>query len=643
MILSVSLLFSQTETNIKQGEFMVQLKTASDLEIIIDQYQNQGLTEVETISERFKIYLLKFNNQRISQQVMLQNLKLSKKVINAQFNHTLELRETQDDDTIPDDPNFGLLWSLQNTGQGGGLFDADIDATEAWVVTKGGLTSLGDTIVVAVVDGGSDTDNEDLNFKRNWDDIPNNNIDDDHNGYKDDHLGWNAYYNTPVVPDHPHGTHVTGIIGAIGNNGIGITGVNWNVKILPISGSSTSEATVVKALSYIYTVRERYDTTNGQMGAFVVAQNNSFGVDKGNPDNYSIWEAMYDSLGRIGIMSCAATANASWDIDQVGDVPTAFTTDYMIAVTNTTKLDMLTSAGYGDTAIDLGAPGTSIYSTLTNNNYGYKSGTSMATPHVTGSIALIMAAADPTFIADYKTNPGEKILMIKDYILRSVDTLPSLIGKTVSEGRLNVNKAIQLLLNRPILTTTPNLLHVEIAPNSTMDEDLLLENTGNDTLSYKLSIPEDAPWLTLSSDTGTLIPDASDLIVVAFDNNGMDTGLYVTNIHITTDEAGTKDIPVYMHVTNYVSVKENVSGLRHVMVTPNPFINQTTISFYQEEEGSVKLTLFDIQGKMVFSKAKRFPEGVNKMVWNGDNVPNGIYFYNLKSNIGIGSGKIVKY
>jgi hypothetical protein len=233
--------------------------------------------------------------------------------------------------------------------------------------------------------------------------------------------------------------------------------------------------------------------------------------------------------------------------------------------------------------------------------------------------------------------------MIKDYILRSVDTLPSLIGKTVSEGRLNVNKAIQLLLNRPILTTTPNLLHVEIAPNSTTEEDLLLKNTGNDTLSYKLTIPEDAPWLTLSSDTGMLIPAASDLIVVTFDNNGMDTGLYVTNIHITTDEAGTKDIPVQMHVTNYVLVKETVSGLRHIMVAPNPFNNQTTISFYQEEEGSVKLTLFDIQGKEVYSKKRNFPKGVNKMVWNGDNVKSGIYFYNLKSDRDVGSGKIVKY
>ena len=643
MILSVSMLFSQTKTNFRQGEFMVQLKTTSDLQIIKSQYQNQGLTDVETISERFKIYLLKFDNQRVSQQAMLRNLKLSEKIINAQFNHTISLRDAEDGDTIPNDPNFDIQWSMQNTGQNGGKVDADIDATNAWGITKGGLTALGDTIVVAVVDGGSDTDNEDLDFKINWDDIPNNNIDDDHNGYKDDHLGWNAYYNTGVVPDHPHGTHVTGIIGAIGDNGIGVTGVNQHVKILPIAGSSTTESTVVKALSYIYTVRERYDTTNGQMGAFVVAQNNSFGVDKGNPANYPIWEAMYDSLGHLGIMSCAATANAYWDIDEVGDVPTAFTTDYMIAVTNTTRLDMLTSAGYGDTAIDLGAPGTTIFSTLTNNSYGTKSGTSMATPHVTGSVALIMAAADSTFIADYKVNPAEKILMIKDYILKSVDTLPTLEGKTVSGGRLNVYKAIQLLLDRPILKVEPTLLHIEIAPSSIQDDELLLTNTGNDTLAYKLHIPQDATWLSVSSDTGQLIPAASDMIVVTFNNNGMDTGLYVSNIHITTDEAGTKDIPVYMHVTNYVTTLEVGAGLSHVTAYPNPFSTQTKISFYLKAAGIVDFSILDLQGRSVYHEVKSLPSGMASLFWKGDDVPGGVYFFHLKTNKGNYLGKIVKY
>ncbi len=638
---STSLKSQHTEP-FRPGEFLIQLQQANDIHAIESAFQKRGLAAVETISERFHIYLLTFNNKALDQQLMLHDLKSEKTVINAQSNHTLSLREGDELDSIPDDPNFNSQWSLQNTGQGGGTIDADIDATDAWTITHGGLTVLGDTIVVAVVDGGTDKDHEDLDFKHNWDEIPANNIDDDNNGYIDDVMGWNAYSNTGYMPDHSHGAHVCGIIGAMGNNGIGVTGVNWNMKVLPIAGSSTSEATVVKALSYIYTVRARYDSTNGQEGAFVVSQNNSFGIDQGNPDNYPIWEAMYDSLGRLGVMSAAATANASWDIDVVGDVPTAFATDYMVAVTNTTRADKLYTAGYGDTAIDLGAPGTAILSTILNNGYGTKTGTSMATPHVAGAVALILAAADSTFIADYKANPAEKILMIKNYLLQGVDTLPTLMGKTVSGGRLNVYNSIELLLNRPILTANPSLLHEEIAPNSTIQSDLSLSNTGNDTLTYKLTIPEDAPWLSLSADSGVLAPGHSDLIMVTFDDNGMDTGLYVTQIHATTDAAGSKDIPVYMHVTNFVSVGNTIDNSNPVIVSPNPFSRQAKISFMLNRSTGVTFSVYNLQGKRLYQKTRLMLPGVNAFYWDSDGVPKGLYFYQIETSSWSKSGRLVK-
>ncbi len=633
---------SQNTEPYRPGEFLIQLKQSNDIQTIENRFNKKGLTSIETISKRFKIYLLTFDKKTLNQQSLLKEIKSEKPVINAQYNHFLELRGVDDLDSIPDDPNFSSQWSLQNTGQNGGTVDADIDATDAWTITHGGLTALGDTIVVAVVDGGTDKDHEDLVFKHNWDEIPANGIDDDNNGYVDDVMGWNAYSNNGYMPDDSHGAHVSGIIGAVGDNGIGVTGVNWNVKVLPIAGSSSSEATVVKALSYIYAVRHQYDSTNGQMGAFVVSQNNSFGIDQANPDNYPIWEAMYDSLGRLGIISAAATANASWDIDVVGDVPTGFTTDYMIAVTNTTRADRLYTAGYGDTAIDLGAPGTTILSTILNNGYGSKTGTSMATPHVAGSVALILAAADSTFMADYKANPAEKILMIKNYILQGVDTLPTLMGKTVSGGRLNVYNAIELLLNRPILTANPSLLHEEIAPNSTIQSDLTLSNTGHDTLVYKLTIPDDAPWLTLSADSGLLAPGNSDLIMVTFNDNGMDTGLYVTHIHAASGEAGSKDIPVYMHVTNYVSVSSIAPGSRHVVVSPNPFSNRAKISFSLKETNTVTFSVYNMQGKTIYQKAEQMLPGVNAFYWNGEDVPRGIYFYHLETSGWSKSGRLVK-
>ncbi len=650
ILITCAFLFSVFSTSLKSqnteqyrpGEFLIQLHKSDNIQFLKSQLKKKGLINIETVSKRFNIYLLTFNTKALNQQSMLNELKSKKQVVNAQFNHFLSLRGADDLDSIPDDPNFSGQWSLQNTGQNGGTVDADIDATDAWTITHGGLTVLGDTIVVAVVDGGTDLNHQDLDFKHNWDEIPGNGIDDDNNGYVDDVVGWNAYNNNGSVPVHSHGAHVCGIIGAKGNNGIGVAGVNWNMKVLPIAGSSTNEATVVKALSYIYTARERYDSSNGQAGAFVVSQNNSFGIDQGNPDNYPIWEAMYDSLGKIGVMSVAATANASWDIDVVGDVPTGFTTDYMVAVTNTTRADRLYTAGYGDTAIDLGAPGTAILSTIPNNSYGTKTGTSMATPHVTGSIALILAAADSTFIADYKINPAEKILMIKNYLLQGVDTLPTLLGKTVSGGRLNVYNSIELLLNRPILTATPALLHEEIAPNSTIESNLTLSNTGNDTLSYKLTVPEDAPWLSLSSDTGMLIPGNSDLIMVTYNDNGMDTGLYITNIHAVTDGAGSKDIPVYMHVTNFVSTQEMENDAVAVLVSPNPFYGQTKISFGHHQTEAVTFTVFDAQGKQVYQETKTIQQGTGSFNVNGNRLPSGIYFYHLNGNRWSVSGKLIK-
>src|SRR5690606_9496705 len=145
---------------------------------------------------------------------------------------------------------------------------------------------------------------------KNTDETPNNGIDDDNNGYVDDYDGWNAYNSTGNIPSANHGTHVAGIAGAIGNNEIGISGVNWNVKTMPIAGSSGNEATVVEAYAYALEMRARYNETDGDEGAFIVVTNTSFGVDMGDPTNFPIWCSMYDELGEVGILSCAATANA---------------------------------------------------------------------------------------------------------------------------------------------------------------------------------------------------------------------------------------------------------------------------------------------------------------------------------------------
>jgi serine protease len=445
--------FSQRaiEPNAIPGEFIVQFKRGVNVPQMIAQWNetlNLGqdfLVAEEELSKPWCIWWIKFPSTHSAPLTLLNWIRIQEGVKLAQYNHTIEERVLE-----PNDPNYtnGNQWSMNNTGQSGGLADADIDAPEAWEISTGGFTAHGDTIVVAVIDGGFSLSHQDLNFWKNHREIPGNGIDDDGNGYVDDYNGWNAFNNNATMPTTgtQHGTHVSGTVGARGNNNIGVVGVNWNMKVMPIAGSSGQEVVVVRAYTYAYVQRLRYNQTNGDSGAFVVATNSSFGVNNGNPANYPVWCAMYDSMGTVGILSAGATANANYNIDVTGDMPTACPSNHLVAVTNTNRLDEKNSgAAYGLTTIDLGAPGTTIISTNPSNAYGNSTGTSMATPHVAGAIALMYSAACPQLIADYKNYPDSIALIMKSFLLASTDSITALQGITVTGGRLNIHKALMKL------------------------------------------------------------------------------------------------------------------------------------------------------------------------------------------------------
>ena len=186
----------------------------------------EGFKLERSLSRRFPIYLIRSESPEA-----LEILKANRLTALAQHNHRVQLRNT-----VPDDASYTQQWSLNNTGQNGGVAGADIDAELAWDITTGGLTAAGDTIVVAVIDGGFQMNHPDLvmNYYVNRSEIPGNGQDDDGNGYVDDVSGWDAYADDGTIPSDQHGTHVSGIIGAKGNNGIGVSGVNWDAKILPI-------------------------------------------------------------------------------------------------------------------------------------------------------------------------------------------------------------------------------------------------------------------------------------------------------------------------------------------------------------------------------------------------------------------------
>ena len=401
------------------------------------------LSHIKQLSQRLNIHLIGFDPVMLEEKEALWAFRNNEEVFAAQLNHFVEQRGT-----IPNDPRFGDQWDMDNTGQSGGMLDADIDAPQAWDSATGGLTALGDTIVVAVIDCGFDLNHEDLAYWKNRKEIPNNNVDDDNNGYIDDYDGWNAYNSDGDVSSCGHGTHVAGTVGAIGNNGVGLAGVNWNVKIMPVQGSSGTESTVIESYGYVLELRATYNETNGDSGAFVVSTNSSFGSNFGDPVDFPIWCAFYDSLGVAGVLSAGATMNLDEDVDSENDIPTACPSEWMISVTNTTEDDLRNSgAAYGLTTIDLGAPGTDIWSTEPNDTYGQKTGTSMATPHVAGAVALLYAAVCSEFIADYKGNPGFYALQIRDYIFNGTDSIADLTEITVTDGRLNIYNSLMLLAN----------------------------------------------------------------------------------------------------------------------------------------------------------------------------------------------------
>ncbi len=432
------------DNNYVPGEIIVMLKHGEPVSRLTNTFGAMGLVVKEPVVEYMNIWLLKFDNARTSEQTALNEIRKNSSVAAAQFNHYVTNRSL----VIPNDASFGQQWSLNNTGQSGGTVDADIDAPEAWGLSTSGLTAAGDTIVVAIVDGGFYFNHADLHFWKNWFEIPANGIDDDNNGYIDDVNGWNAVSNNGTIGTDVHGTHCSGIAGAIGNNSYGISGVNWNVQIMGVQGSTSVESVAIRAYGYCLKQRRVYNQTNGLRGAFVVVTSSSFGVDYGQPANFPLWCAFYDSLGNAGILSAGATANLNINIDIQGDIPTACPSDWLITVTNTTNTDARNSgAAYGLTTIDLGAPGTNIYSTTTTGNFSNLTGTSMATPHVAGAVGFMYSVAPLSWIQQYKLNPGPLALQVKQKIMQGVDPKPSMQGFTVSGGRLNLYNSALLMQN----------------------------------------------------------------------------------------------------------------------------------------------------------------------------------------------------
>lgn len=450
-ILSVSLGMQAQQVHHVQGELLVKFYKDVDVRQWVMNHKVVNDREIgmkfnKRVSIPMNIYSVNFDFTKIDENELLRLVRYSDAVELAQFNHFVKLRSTE-----PNDPEFPNQWQYINTGQSGGTPGADIDADLAWDIATGGLTSQGDTIVVCIIDDGIDNDHPDIepNLWVNIEEIPNNGIDDDANGFVDDYRGWDTGSGSDAVYDGGgHGTPVAGIVGAKGNDGFGVAGVNWDVKLMIVQGGSGVESEVLEAYSYPLTARMRYNSSDGARGAFVVSTNASWGTDFGQPADAPLWCAFYDTLGVHGIISCGATINGNQNVDVIGDLPTACPSDYLISVTNMNHNDQkVTGAGYGAETIDLGAFGQDTWTVSSGGGFGGFGGTSGATPHVAGAIALLYSGPCPNFVSLAKADPAAAALLAKQYVLEGVDPNASLDGITTTGGRLNIFNSMQMLLD----------------------------------------------------------------------------------------------------------------------------------------------------------------------------------------------------
>lgn len=458
-------IFSQAQ-EYKPGEILVRFKKGVNPETIFQNHLAVKVLEQEQLSEIMNIWRLKVDVSQYSEQQLVSESYRTGEVLAAQLNRKVQLRNNE-----PNDPRYAQQWQYYQAN------DKDIDADEAWEITTGGKTPDGHDIVVAIVDDGLETNHPDMqaNLYVNTAEIPGDGIDNDGNGYIDDIHGWNVDYNDGDIDDYNgHGTPVAGIVGAKGNNNVGVAGVNWDVKLMIIVGGSSWESEVIKAYEYPMKARIRFNETGGKEGAFVVAVNSSWGVDYGQPDSSPLWCAMYDEMGSHGILNAGATANNHINVDIQGDLPTACPSEYLISVTNTNKQDLKEYyAGYGVETIDLGAPGADAYTVAKGGNYEGFGGTSGATPHVSGTIALLYSAPCSSFAQLSRENPSLAAQKVRDYIFNGVDPNPTLQGVTKTGGRLNVNNAVRLLMDEceDIMATSDFVLdELEIYPNPTADK-----------------------------------------------------------------------------------------------------------------------------------------------------------------------------
>ena len=541
----------------------------------------------------------------------------------AQPNHVFHV------DAVPNDPSFTSLWAMKNTGQGGAFAGDDIDATLAWDLTTGDPE-----MKIGVIDSGVDWTHPDLaaNIWTNPGEIPGNFEDDDGNGYVDDVHGYD-FVNGDGDPmdDYFHGTHVAGTIGAVGDNGIGVTGVCWRCKIVPIkfinSAGAGTESAAIAALQYALTVGVRLT-------------NNSWG---GMSGGQALLDAI-DACGAAGQLFVNSAGNTRWNIDAVLTYPQCYASPYIVTVAATDGRDLMsTFSCWGPTQVDLGAPGSLIYSCRPGNTYGNLDGTSMAAPHVTGVAALA-----------WSLFPHASPQAIRALILSAVDTIPSMTGKVWSNGRLN---AYRTLVRGD---ATPPSAATGLMAEITSPTSLRLrwnapgdDGTTGTATSYDLR-QSGAPLDGTNFDAALALPAAAPhaaSFAETLSVGGLTPGAtYWFAMRATDDFGNVGPMSAPLSVT-VAAPSTGVSGgaasfaLRVVSANPSPVGAAFALTLPRDTDADV--AVYDVRGARVRTIARGMrPAGVHALAWDGASDAGGragagVYFVQARSGADLATRRIV--
>ena len=439
LLLLISLSFNAFAQQHVAGEVLVRLTENSSVSDFLADFNKTEkslgeLTLKKAIIPDWDLYLFSFDVQRSDASTAAELLAVQRNVRYASMNRIAEERNTE-----PNDSQYEEQWNLDK-----------LEVEKVWDITTGGTTADGREIVAMILDGGFDINHVEIteNLWVNSGEIAGNEIDDDGNGFVDDIHGYNFRGDLPTFTyESDHGTAVAGILGAKGNNERGMSGVNWDVKMMMCQ--AITDAQIYESNYYSYRARKLYNQTNGAEGAFVVTSNASLGFSNDCDISYPIWNELLDSTGLVGIMNVGATVNGNVNIDIAGDTPTSCSSDYIITVTNTDITDQkVSSAGFGLETIDIGAPagnsaGTPTFTLSPENGYNSNfGGCSAASPLVAGVIALMYALPCDLIGEMAETDPAGLALLMKRSIIEGAEPNASLDGITVSGGRLSAYRSM---------------------------------------------------------------------------------------------------------------------------------------------------------------------------------------------------------